>query len=48
VRTFLVADLTPPDVPAPHPTFGRSERVVRLGDLEVHVYAYDIAARLSR
>ena len=48
VRTFLVVDKTQPDVHSPDPAFGRAARVERIGQLEVHVYDYDIASRLGR
>jgi hypothetical protein len=47
VRTFLVVDKTQPSVKAPDPRFGEPQRVKRIGQLEVHVYDYDIASRLG-
>jgi hypothetical protein len=42
-----VVDPTQPDVHGPDPRFGRPDRIVRIGQLEVRVYAYDIALRLG-
>jgi cytochrome b561 len=46
-RSFLVVDKTQPSVHQPDPRFGEPERVVGIGQLEVHVYDYDIATRLG-
>ena len=48
VRTFVVVDRTQPHVHRPDPAFGRSARIEKIGQLEVHVYDYDIASRLGR
>jgi hypothetical protein len=47
VRTFLVLDPTQPGAQVPDPRFGRPERIEQIGQLEVQVYGYDIASRLS-
>jgi hypothetical protein len=47
VRTFLVIDPTQPGVRVADARFGPPARVEQIGQLEVRVYDYDIASRLS-